>query len=260
VPFDRAIDHVVLQVGDARDGNRHLDAIVQSRDPPAIGPASAAAGDPHSRAVDFGARLQVVERPDAVPGFDARRGVAAAEPPPAIVAVRAVMNAFDFAKLQGIDHQADIAVPREPGPVVLVMRLPTEVDAVFRHAGVAADVENGRERAWALLRHEQVAGDVEPRTRLEMELLDGEFGVLQRAGHGCLEVGPLGKRVETEHLEELPAVFVFAGVPVVERPDVGQARIPQSGRFAPKALRQHPVAARGVGLRSVCGERRRRRP
>ena len=78
---------------------------------------------------------QVVERPDAVPGFDAGRRVAAVEPPPHAVAVRAVVDAFDLAELQRVDRQADVAVAGEPGAVMLVAGLVAEADAVLLHAG-----------------------------------------------------------------------------------------------------------------------------
>ncbi len=95
--FDTAVDDVVLKVGDS--GNRYgdLDAVIESRYPPAICASPRAPGDANSAGVHFFTRLKVVQGADAVPRLDSSGRVAAAVPPPHFVPVRAVMNPFDFA-------------------------------------------------------------------------------------------------------------------------------------------------------------------
>jgi len=67
-----------------------------------------------------GREQKVIERADAEPGFDAGWGVAARVPPPSALLMGAAMVALNFAQLQRVNEQADIAVAGEPGAVVLV--------------------------------------------------------------------------------------------------------------------------------------------
>src|SRR5690606_16055395 len=67
VPFDTAVHDVIIQTGDAGDGDGGLDALVEGGDPPAVRTATGAAGDADPLGIDFGAALQVVDRADAVP-------------------------------------------------------------------------------------------------------------------------------------------------------------------------------------------------
>src|SRR5437870_741575 len=81
----------VSQIGDAGDRRRHSDAIVERGNRPAIRPAAGPARDTKAVGVHFRPRAEVVERPDAVPGLDARRRVTARVPPPRAFAVSAVV-------------------------------------------------------------------------------------------------------------------------------------------------------------------------
>ena len=57
--------------------------------------------------------------------------------------------------------------------------------------------------ALTVLRHEEIACDVQAGNRLEMQLLDGELLSLDLAGDGRFQVGLRGHRPETEHFKKL---------------------------------------------------------
>src|SRR5207253_402783 len=107
------------------------------------------------------------------------------------LAVGAVMDAGDFAQLQRVDGQADVAVGGEPHAVVLEGGFV----AIAAAAGMAADVEDGGEFNRSLLlrgltppaqfgfRAVEVAGDVEAGAALEVELVDDDAVALQSAGN-----------------------------------------------------------------------------
>ncbi len=196
VPLDAAIDHMVLQVGDARHGYGGLDAVVNRRDPPAIRASAGSPGHTEPLGIDLLARLEVVERPDAVPGLDAGRRVAAVCPPPHAVAIGSVVNPLDLAELEGVDHQAGVAVACEPHAVVLIAGLVAVAHAVLLHPAVAANVENCGDAPLALARQIEVAGDVQPGPRLEVQLLDNDIVALDPASDRRLEIAPLGQRIE----------------------------------------------------------------
>src|SRR2546426_1162287 len=138
--FDRAIDNVVLQVGNAGDRSSNFDAIIQRGQPPAIRAAARTASNTESLRVNFGPRFQVIKRSDAVPRFNAGGRVTERVPPPHPFAIGAVMEALDFAELECVDDQADIALSREPRSVVLIGNLVSVTDAVLDHRSVTAEV------------------------------------------------------------------------------------------------------------------------
>ena len=141
-----------------------------------------------------------------------------------LLAVGAVVQALDLAELQRVEDEADVAVRREPGGVVLVRRLAAVGDAAFNHVAVPADVEDRRQRLpAAILREVEVRGDVQTRHRLEVQLLDDEPLALDGAGDDRLEVGLRGERIEAHHVEELPPQFGAFLLPCLFRGEVGEA-------------------------------------
>src|SRR4029078_10179798 len=106
--LDAAVDDVVLQVGDAGDRDEARRPIVERRRPPRVRPTAGTAGHADLLHVHFGPRLQVVERPHAVPGLDPGRRVAAARPPPPAEAIGAVMKSLDLAALQAVVAQGRV--------------------------------------------------------------------------------------------------------------------------------------------------------
>src|SRR5207245_6372375 len=130
--------------------------------PDCRGAAATDARDADALGVHVGSADEVVDAADAVPALDARRRVAQGLPPPAALAVGAVVNAGDFAELQRIDDQATVAMVGEHETVVLERGLV----AVAALAGVAADVKDrgqlltGEITPPARLRPVQVGGDV----------------------------------------------------------------------------------------------------
>ena len=187
VAFDAAVDEVVAEVGDAGGGGGAGDAVVEGGDPPGVGAAAGAAGDAEAFGVDFGAGFEVVEGADAVPGFDAGGGVAAGEPPPFTEVMGAVVFAFDFAELEGVDGEAGVAVAGEPEAVVVVGGFVAEADALFLHDAVAAEVEDGGEGFFGGgFGFVEVGGDVEAGAGLEVEAFDEDVGGVEGAGDGGL--------------------------------------------------------------------------
>ena len=76
VTLDDAVDHVVLQVGDAGDRSGGLDALVESRDPPTVRAAAASAGDADAGFVDKLKRLEQVDSANPIPRLYPGRRVA----------------------------------------------------------------------------------------------------------------------------------------------------------------------------------------
>src|SRR3989442_15956035 len=106
--LDRAIDNMILQVRDSGHRASCLDTFIQRGEPPGISAAPASASHAKSSLVHFGPRLEIIQSANTIPGLNSGGGVSARIPPPHAFAVGAVMNAFDFAKLHGIQHQANI--------------------------------------------------------------------------------------------------------------------------------------------------------
>ena len=142
VTFDAAVNDVILQVGDAGYGNRNLDAIVDGSNPPRVGSSAASSGDSKPLPIDLAASLEIVQRADTVPSLDAGRCVASVVPPPHPFTIGTMVDAFDLAELNRVDRQANVAVPREPSPVVLVVGFVSEADPILFDATVTADIEN----------------------------------------------------------------------------------------------------------------------
>ena len=143
VALDGAVDHVVVEIGDAGDGHGDLDAVVECGGVPRVGAATGATGHADLLGVDLGAGLEVVECADAVPRLHTSGRVAAGVPPKLTEAARAVMHALKFAQLDGVDGEADVAVTCEPCAMVLVAGFVSEARWAVFHNRVAADVEDG---------------------------------------------------------------------------------------------------------------------
>ena len=231
MPFDAAVDDVVFQAGDAGDGDGDLNSLVQRGNPPAIGPAAGTSGHAEAIGIDFIAGLQVIEGSNAIPGFDGSRRIAARVPPPHVVVVGAVVDAFDFTHLQLVDCQADVTVAGEPAAVMLVVGFVPVADAVLFHSSVSADIENRRQLFGAIFGDIQVAGDIQTGPRLEVQILDAEFIMLDSAGHHRLQRRSFRQRVQREHFEQLPPIFLSPRLPIVERFDVGQTGCGQPPGF-----------------------------
>ena len=90
--------------------------------------------------------------------------------------MRAVVNPFDLAELQRVEHEADVSMPGEPDAVMLVVDLVAEADAVFLHRTMPAQVQDGRHGLVDLLREIEVGGDIQSGPRLEMQLFDKKVG------------------------------------------------------------------------------------
>ena len=95
----------------------------------------------------------------------------------------------DFARLQRVHDQADVAVFGKPGGVMLVGDLRAVGDAVDDGRAVAADVEDRWRRELRFLGDVKVGRDVQAGNRLEVQLLDGEVLAVDGAGDDGLEVG-----------------------------------------------------------------------
>src|SRR5205823_5198123 len=211
VMVDDLVLDVAFKIAHAADGDGAADAVIGSGDPDGGRPAAGDAGDADALGIDIGPTGEIVDGPDAVPAFDAGRRVAAGLPPPTAFAVGAVMDAGNFTQLQRVDDQADVAVGGEPHAVILEGGFV----AVASAAGVAAEVENGGEfgppsltlraliglRALIRFGAVEVAGDVEARAALEVQLVDDDVVSLQRAGDGGVQGSLFGQRRETEHVE-----------------------------------------------------------
>ena len=186
MPLDDSVDDMVLQVGDPGDRRGDPDALVDGGDPPAVRAAATAAGDTEAFLVHEVERLEVVERADAVPRLDTGGGVAARVPPPHAVAIGAVVDAFEFAELDRVNGEANVAVPGEPGAVMLVVCFVAVIDAVNPHSAVTTNVKDRRCRGGEVVRHVQVAGDVEAGAGLEVQVSHLELVVFHRASDGGL--------------------------------------------------------------------------
>src|SRR5262249_25482177 len=96
-------------------------------------------------------------------------------------------------------------------------------------------------------------GDVETRPRLELDLLDGEFWLHDAAGDDRVQIGPVRERREAEHLEQLLPVLLAARGPIRQGMHVGEATTGERGGFGAEVVRNHALAAAGVGRRGVGG-------
>src|SRR5262249_20956657 len=155
------------QVAHAADGHSTLDPLVGSGDPDRRGTAAGDAGDGDAVGVDVGTTHEIVDATDAVPALDAGRRVTERLPPPAAVAISAVVNARDLAELQRVDDQADVTVRGEPHAVILKGGL-VAVPAAPR---VTAHIEHCGKFAGCLLRTIEVAGDIEAGPALVVQFL-----------------------------------------------------------------------------------------
>ena len=253
VAFHDAVDHMVVEIGDAGDGDGDLDAVVERGGIPRVSAATGAAGHADFGGVDLRARLEVVEGADAVPSLDAGGGVAAGIPPELAEAARAVVHAFELAELNRVDRETHVTVAREPFAVVLVTGLVAEARLAVLHGGVTAGVENRGGAGGEIFRDVEIRGHVEARQRLEVEVLDGELGVLDATGEGGLEIGLLRARREAEHFKEFLANLRAPVGPVAEGFDLGERRAREAFRLDAEILGEHAVG--GVGRRR--GRRRR---
>jgi len=102
-----------------------------------------------------------------------------------------MMKALDFAKLDGVDQQTNVAVAGKPGAVMLVASLVTATHAISDDTGVAADIENRWSGFLQLLRQVEIRRDIDPGQRLKVEFFDRELFLLQLAADDWLQVGAL---------------------------------------------------------------------
>ncbi len=260
--FDTAVDDVVVQVGNAGDGDGGFDAVVERRHVPAIGAATGAAGDADAVCIDFGPRDKVVDRADGVPRLNAGGRVAAGVPPPHVFAVRTVVDAFDLAELQRIDHEAHVAVTGEPCAVVLKLRFVAEADAVFLRGAMTADIEDRGQAPRLFFWEVKIARYIHVRSRLEIELFDFEVVALQCSCYDRLQRCSFRQRVEAQHFAKLPAVLVAMSGPIVPVLKFGGGGVGQFLRFAVEIGGEHLVSARGIerfGAVKKIGVRKKRR-
>ena len=254
------VDTVALSGGDPVSGlggecvgrqarNRHRHPLVHGGGEPGGGSAARYPGHPDPPRVDLRARLQIIDRPHGVPHLDARRSVAERQPVPDVQVVDAVMDPRDLAELERIEDQADVAVGGEPGRAVLIVRLRSQ-----GVGGVAADIEDRRERPGAARREIQVRRDVETGQALEDQLLDPVVGTGQRSGDLRLQRRPLRERVEPEHVQQLAAECGTLPLPLLQRADVAQAAFRERGRGALQVLDDHFLPSHRAVL-SVRGDR-----
>src|SRR5688572_6442702 len=99
---------------------------------------------------------------------------------------------------------------------------------------MTANVKNcGRQFRWIplILRHIQIAGYIQMWPRLKVDVLDGEVAVIDLAGDDRLERRAFRKRVEAQHLAQLPAVRIATRGPIVPRLHIGEAGIRETASF-----------------------------
>src|SRR5678816_4551016 len=101
-----------------------------------------------------------------------------------------------------IRDRADVAVLREPDLVILELHFV----AVPAGGGMAAHIENSRQlRPVGFRGPVEVARDVEPRPRLEMDFFNGEVPAGELPSDASFERASLGERPEAERVEVLLA-------------------------------------------------------
>src|SRR5207249_4644623 len=130
---------------------------------PRISAAAAAAGDADFRRIDFGAAAQIVDGANRIPRLDARRRIAARHPPPHLLAIQTVMNPLDFAELERVENDADVAVFGEPRAVMLIEGFVAVRNVVLLHLRMAADIDDGREARFDLFGQIEICRHVEMR-------------------------------------------------------------------------------------------------
>ena len=94
------------------------------------------------------------------------------------------------------------------------MHLVTVTRSTLLDLAVPTQVEDRRCLFRTLSGQVEIPRDVEPWSRLKMELLDHEFVVFGRARDHCMKGCLLGKRIEPQHVKQLLPIFVTASVPI----------------------------------------------
>ena len=69
VAFHTSIHHVIAQRSDPSHGNRHFDPMIDRGDPPAVGTTTGSTRHAKTFFIHFRSRLQIIERPDTIPGL-----------------------------------------------------------------------------------------------------------------------------------------------------------------------------------------------
>ena len=151
------------------------------------------------------------------------------------------MDALDFAQLQCVNDETNIAIARKPNAVVLIMHFVAVAYAVLFHAPVTAHIQNCRRGFLDALGHIKIGGDVQSRLRLEMHFPNLELCVLQYAGDLRLEGRSRGHWIEPQHLMHLALITHLARVPVFERLDFPQAIGGNAIGFVLEVGCEHPV-------------------
>ena len=128
------------------------------------------------------------------------------------------MFARDFTELECVNDEADVAVLREPHPVVLEGRLIPIPSA----AGVPTDVQNRGSFLAGGLWPVKVPGDIQPWATLEVQCLDHNVATIECTGGGGFQVGLLGQGFQPEHVEKLLLELWPFHLPLVLRLRPGQ--------------------------------------
>ena len=157
---------------------------------------------------------EIIDAANAVETFHAGGRIASRLPPPAALAVSAVMGGGDFSQFQRVEDQADVSMPREPDAVRLVGRL------VARPALVqmSAHIEHCRQAPARrrIVGTVEVARHVEARAALIVEHLDRVAVAFQFAGDRGGKRRCFRHRPQSEHVEILvlilrPKLFPLLG-------------------------------------------------
>src|SRR5262245_33627782 len=106
------------------------------------------------------------------------------------------MDALDFTQLYGVEDQTDVAIPREPGPMVLVGCLIPTANPVGDHGGMTANIKHRWQRLFDSLGQIEIGCDIEARQRLKMKLLHAKRVLLECACDNGLQVSLRRHRVE----------------------------------------------------------------
>ena len=103
-----------------------------------------------------------------------------------------MVHALALAKLDGVEHQRDIAMLAEPARLSLVGLGDFAL-------GVAAEVENAGERLGDVCGAVDVSGHVGAGNALEVDLLNHVVAPVEGSGDSCLKRRALGHRVQAQH-------------------------------------------------------------
>ncbi len=124
-----------------------------------------------------------------------------------------VVQPFDFGRLQRVENQTDVTLPRQPSSVVLILRFAAEAAAVFALVAVPADIKHPGAGFVRFFGDVQIRRHIQSGPRLKVQLFHGELGVIDGAGHTRGSAASAPQRIKTEHFVQLPAQFILAVEP-----------------------------------------------